>query len=137
MRTTHLLVALAAGTLAFQLWRDGGLPDPVPADISENGFVALPLPSGVSDADLVIFAPANCPKAAGRRADLLEEELDRLGIRHKRSQRADFAGLEPGDVPLVQSVMNGELPIVFVSGRAKANPSPDEVAAEYAAGHAD
>jgi hypothetical protein len=31
----------------------------------------------------------------------------------------------------VTSVMNGELPIVFVHGKAKSNPTLDEVAAEY------
>jgi hypothetical protein len=31
------------------------------------------------------------------------------------------------------AVMNGEVPIVFVNGRVKANPSVDDVVAEYGA----
>ena len=29
------------------------------------------------------------------------------------------------------AVMNGPIPIVYVDGRAKANPTPEEVVAEY------
>ena len=31
-------------------------------------------------------------------------------------------------------IMNGPLPVVFVNGRAKSNPSLDEVVAEFRAG---
>jgi hypothetical protein len=34
----------------------------------------------------------------------------------------------------VLSVMNGPVPVVFVNGKAKANPTPEEVVAEYRGG---
>jgi hypothetical protein len=43
--------------------------------------------------------------------------------------------MDPAIGVRLNSVMNGELPIVFVNGRGKANPTLEEVIAEFGASH--
>ncbi len=109
-----------------------------PADAggaSRQGFVDIPLPDGQSGHHVVIFAPANCPSDAARRAEALARRLDEAGIPYTRSQDAQFSTLSSQDeANRVMSVMNGSIPVVFVRQRARANPSPEEVVAEYRGG---
>jgi hypothetical protein len=82
---------------------------------------------------VVIFAPANCPSAAAQRADALARHLDRAGVPYRRAQSADFGSLKSQeDVDRVMAVMNGEIPVVFVRTRARANPSGEDVVADIA-----
>ncbi|MEL1265753.1 hypothetical protein [Pseudoxanthomonas putridarboris] len=102
---------------------------------SRHGFVDIPLPDGQSGYHVVIFAPPNCPSEAARRADLLAQYLDREGIPYARASSADFSTLRSQEeANRVMAVMNGSIPVVFVRHRARANPSPDDVVAEYRAG---
>lgn len=106
------------------------------AATSPAGFVALPMPTGVTASEVVVFAPANCPSDAAQRADRLEQALAAKGIPVRRSQNAsfDFESPDPQTVVVLERVMNGTIPIVFVRGKGKANPTADEVLAEYRAG---
>ncbi|HEV2612258.1 MAG TPA: hypothetical protein VGU61_18495 [Noviherbaspirillum sp.] len=100
---------------------------------SGTGFVTLPPFDGAQGKQVVIFAPENCPEDGARRADDLASQLSRMGIPVVRSQHANFSLTDSSAANKVMAVMNGEIPIVFVKGRAKANPSVDEVIAEYSA----
>jgi hypothetical protein len=103
---------------------------------SVNGFIAVTMPDGAAPNTVVIFAPLNCPSDAAQRAAQLSEELTRQGIPNVRSNsfsadlvdptREQRVGLERAVV-----VMNGAIPAVFVNGMARANPTADQVAAEY------
>ncbi len=99
---------------------------------SPNGFESVPL-DGDRDS-VVIFAPLNCTREEAQRADFLADTLSRRGIPVKRTQQVNisFGGI-PDDATAsrVKGVMNGSLPIVFVNGRAKSNPTPEETVAEY------
>lgn len=63
----------------------------------------------------------------------MAQELANRGIPHVRAQNAhfDLAGEDRDQVERIGSIMNGAVPIVFVNGRAKANPTLEEVVAEY------
>ncbi len=100
---------------------------------SSNGFVNLPPLENANSEGVVIFAPVNCPSDAARRADMLAEELSRQGIPFTRASNASFTFSNPDPVVLekVDAVMSGEVPIVFINGSAKANPTIDEVVDEY------
>lgn len=72
-----------------------------------------------------------------QRADALSERLNRLGIPNVRSasysvNRNDPSAEQKAGLDRAVGVLNGEIPAVFVNGMAKANPSAEEVAAEYA-----
>jgi hypothetical protein len=100
-----------------------------------HGFVEIPAPDGQADRGVIIFAPADCPSDAAQRAEALARHLSAQGVPYLRSQNAEFGSLASQDeVSKVLSVMNGPVPVVFVNGKAKANPTPEEVVAEYRGG---
>lgn len=104
---------------------------------SSNGFREVPLPDGISAHGVVIFAPENCPAEAGQRARRLASRLSDAHIPYQQSSNATFSTLASQDeADRVTAVMNGPVPVVFVNGRAKANPTSEEVVAEYRRGRA-
>ncbi len=106
--------------------------------VSENGFAALPPADGQSARKVFVVAAQNCPHEDAQRADRLAEDLSRKGIPVERTQNVSFSITSQPDSAVMERmsrIMNGPLPIVFVDGRAKSNPSLDEVVAEYKARH--
>ncbi len=84
----------------------------------------------------MIFAPDNCPREGSQRAAALVQQLSELGIANVRTSRYGAQVFEPN--PEIEAsfrrlnvVMNGEIPIVLINGMGKANPSVDQVVAEY------
>jgi hypothetical protein len=102
------------------------------AVVSANGFVLLP---AVNDqgSGVLVFAAQGCPLEDAARADQLAADLKSSGIPVRRTNDIGFTmtSPDPGAVQRMQVVMNGQLPIVFVNGRGKANPTLSEVLAEY------
>lgn len=138
MRLLKILLLVAAAGLAFQLWQKHQSKQVVAAlsrSASVNGFVPLPAPAGVDPKRVILFAPEYCTSEAARRTDDLARGLADRGIPCARSQTANFEFIDPDPavVKSVDVVMNGDVPIVFVGGRAKANPTLAEVIAEYEA----
>lgn len=125
----YLLLAAAFVTVVG----DGkGDPTHDVAAAGAGGFESVPLPDGVSSQGVVVFAPANCSSDAARRTDELVQYLARHGIPYARTDTANYSRLaSQEEVSRVQSVMNGPVPVVYVRGKAKANPSPEEVRVEY------
>jgi hypothetical protein len=98
----------------------------------ENGFIALAQPVGVKADKVFIFAPANCPREAGRRSDALTQSLADRGVAYSRSAHLSYEPTDQVMIDRVNAVLAGDnAPIVFVNGRIKANPSLEEVIAEY------
>lgn len=78
--------------------------------------------------DSVKPASASAAGFAERLASLLSSN----GIAYRRATAADYNNLtSQEEANRVLAVMNGPIPIVYVNGRAKSNPAPDEVVAEY------
>lgn len=100
---------------------------------SANGFTALPAPGGTAPGRVLVIAAENCTADAARRADDLAYELSKQKIPVTRTHNVNFEFSNPdsGLMQRLNSVMNGELPIVFVGDRAKNNPTLAEVLAEY------
>ncbi|GAB2510362.1 hypothetical protein GCM10027084_26920 [Pseudoxanthomonas sangjuensis] len=103
-----------------------------PDRASPNGFVAIPMPDGMSPSGIVIFAPKNCPSDAAQRARSLAGYLSDHRIGYANADSANYSNLSSQEeATKVMSVMNGPIPVVYVNGRAKANPTPEEVVAEF------
>lgn len=139
MRAVRGLWVAGVIGLAVYGWkgRDGGLND---APRSPNGFVAVVMPDGSAPDTVIILAPLNCPSDAARRADGLARELARHHIPYTRT--ASFSAVIDDPTPQQQAelqraatVLDGPIPAVFINGMAKANPTAEEVLAEYR-GHA-
>jgi hypothetical protein len=103
-----------------------------------NGFVPIATAQAGASNVAIVLAALNCPSAQARRADALAEQLTRLNVPNQRAN-SYYASITSRDqMPLVNrtnEVLGGEIPIVIINGRAKANPTVEEVRAEYSAGN--
>ena len=134
MNFMKLLLILGVAGALFHFWSERDVKSALKtADVSPNGFVALPAPTNLSADTVIVLAAENCPKEDARRADNLADELGRRNIPYTRAHSANFNLANPEAVVVrrLDLVMKGQLPIVFVNGRGKANPTLDEVLSEY------
>ena len=99
-----------------------------------NGFVPVIMPDGAPPDTVLILAALNCPSAQAQRANAMAKQLSEMGIPAQRTNHYSAANLTQDQMSLMahtNAVLSGEIPIVLLNGVAKANPSVDEVAAEY------
>ena len=107
---------------------------------SPAGFVDALLPDEVNPEVMTVFTPQFCLMAAGVRgralvakmksADFPVETSSSAKIQIHASTEAEFEA-KKRLLSKTAEVMNGETPIVFFKGRAKANPSFEDVQLEY------
>jgi hypothetical protein len=136
MRIARILVLIGIMGFLAQRWmsqQDQAPTDPGP---SPNGFISAVMPDGARSNTVVILAPLNCPSAAAQRADALAQQLSRAGVPNVRSSSFSTSIPNPSaeqreGIERAVTVLKGEIPAVFVNGMASANPSFDEVLAEY------
>ena len=105
--------------------------------IGETGFASLPPVDGQRPRIVFVVAARNCPHEEAQRADRLADDLSRDGIPVQRTDGVHFSFTDPPDsatMDRINKVMNGPLPIVFINGRAKSNPSLEEVTSEFKGG---
>jgi hypothetical protein len=98
------------------------------------GFVPVLAASGAPQNTAIILAALNCPSAQAKRADALAAKLDELGIPNTRANNYSVANVTRDQAPLIKqtsAVLGGEIPVVIINGKGKANPSVDDVVAEY------
>lgn len=101
---------------------------------NENGFITLPPATGQIAGTVYVVAARNCPHDAAQRADRLAEALTQDGIPVQRADSIGFFAQSPVDSAVMDrmmQIMNGPLPIVFISGRVKSNPTLKDVVAEF------
>jgi hypothetical protein len=105
--------------------------------VSRQPFLEVPAMENVDPRQVVVFAPENCPSKKARRADDLARQLNAGGIPAIRTHHVSFASSEKSPVLYanLNTVMDGDLPIVFVKGKGKGNPSFDQIQSEYRGGH--
>ena len=133
MGVLKLLLVVALVMVGYHWWhkhRDVFATNGAQAS-DEAGFVPVPQPRGTSLDRVLIFAPRDCPSAEAQRARELSQALADHGVPHGLLDQADFDLQSPEQAASVHRVMEGTIPIVFVHGRGKANPTLDEVLAEY------
>ncbi len=130
-----IALSLAAGGYAYWKHHPAKGPDVESLSTSTPGpFVSLPPVDGQGPETVFVIAAQDCPHEAAQRADRLADALARQGIPVARTSQANFRFTGQPDaatVERIEAVMNGPLPVVFINGRAKSNPSLDEVAAEF------
>jgi hypothetical protein len=103
---------------------------------SPAGFIPVQMPDRAEADTVIIFAPKNCPREPGKRADKLGSELERLGIPYVRSSSfsvyiPDPSAEQQQALKRSGSVLEGEIPAVFINGMGKSNPTAEDVVAEY------
>jgi len=104
---------------------------------SRAGFVDALQLNGINPLEMTVLMPCGCPLAAGQRGRALVEKLKAANVPVTASSEAQCTiqakSREELDakMALMNRVMNGETPIVFYKGRAKNNPSFEDVLLEY------
>ena len=133
-----LLAAIIGLSLHWWKGREAGIARaPVAgAAASPIGFAPAAMPDGARANTVIILAPVDCPEDAARRADALAAGLARMNIPAARSASYSASVTRPtaedkAKLDRAMAVINGEIPAVFINGMGKANPSLEEVAAEY------
>ncbi|MES1167407.1 MAG: hypothetical protein ABUL68_05330 [Pseudomonadota bacterium] len=102
-----------------------------PASASAAGFVMLK-PADAGSNKVLILAPANCPRDNAKRARAMGAALASAGIPHEMSDNISFVPANEQEAERFKNFMDkGEVPLVFIRGRGKSNPTLDEVIAEY------
>jgi len=106
------------------------------AHANGNGFVPVQMPDGAPLNTVLILAALNCPSDAAQRADAMARTLTEKGIPAIRSSNTSFSAMArtKQQIDLLNGsvvVSNGALPIIFVNGMGKANPSVEEVVSQY------
>jgi hypothetical protein len=99
-----------------------------------DGFVPVQWAAGAAADTVVVLAPLNCPSAAAKRAEAMVKQLNAMGIPNVRANNYSASITSRDQLPLLQQtslVLGGEVPVVIINGKGKANPTVDEVAAEY------
>jgi hypothetical protein len=130
-----LVVGIAGGGYtAFKQYRCNVVQVASGAASSANGFASLPPVDGQCSRKVYVLAAKNCPGEDAKRADRLAADLSRKGIPVERTHSARFSlssPLESDARTRLSQIMEGPLPTVFIDGRAKSNPSVDDVIAEF------
>lgn len=99
-----------------------------------HGSVPVVTSQGAAPDTVIILAALNCPSAQAKRADALAAQLSRMGIPNRRANQYSVARISREQIPLLSqtnAVLTGEIPIVIINDKAEANPTVDEVVAEY------
>jgi hypothetical protein len=129
---------LCVATAGYASWKHQH-PAPrrsaVAASSTPGEFVSLPPVESQRPRTVYVVAAQNCPHEAAQRSDRLAEALSKRGIAVERTHQARFRFTSSPDgatIERINAIMNGPLPAVFVDGRAKSNPSVDEVAMAFA-----
>ena len=126
---------MAVAAVGYYQWSGHHLSRATAALADGNGFIPAQMPDGAERDSVLILAPVNCPREGARRADALAQRLREQGIPAVRSDRYSVARITADNAAgvnrAVEVMRTNVVPVVFVKGMAKGNPSSDEVAAEY------
>ncbi len=136
MNLLRLLIVVGLIGWGYHWWNGRPAASGELAADSPSGFVAAAMPDGARAGTVLILAPQNCPSDAAQRADDLAARLTSAGIPNQRSASFSASATDPtpeqqAAIQRAVAVIQGDVPAVFVDGMAKANPSFDEVVAEY------
>ncbi len=103
---------------------------------SPHGFIPVPLDRHAPIDVVLIISAMNCPSDGTQRARRLTEELRDRGIPYEWRNRY---GIAPGPIDdelaaglkRLERVMGGKSPAVFINHKGIANPSLEQVIAEF------
>lgn len=133
LRLIFVLAVIAAGV---QFWHSRSEEKALRALTSAAGFVPVPMPEGAARNTVIVFAPINCPREGAQRAREMAQKLNDRGIANVMSDHYGAQAFEPNPEVLaayerLNAVMTGEIPIVLINGMGKANPTIEDVVAEF------
>jgi hypothetical protein len=136
MTFARLLVVVALVAAGVHWWQAHSEEKALRALTTAGGFLPVPMPEGAARNTVMVFAPLNCPREGAQRARAMVQKLNDLGIANVMMDHYGAQVFEPSPeaeaaFKRLNVVMTGEIPIVLINGMGKANPTVDEVLAEF------
>lgn len=139
MNGSKLILGIVVFGVAAQAWlfsmamqTRSASGSPSSSRTSASGFTKVLSPVGATPGEVLIVGP-NCTSEQGVRTRELARKLADLKVPYQQTDSARFSA-NPitgwGDWAQINQLMQGDSPVVFINGRAKANPSLEEVLAE-------
>lgn len=134
MNPLAVLMVICVAVGVYKHWPTGkSAVVALAAEETPGNFVKMPAVQGMTASQVFVISDPHCPRPSGERARQLVQALKSKGIDVVHTGRLEMVPPAPGSVDLdeVNTTLRGEVPIVFVNGRAKANPTLREVLAQY------
>ncbi len=133
------IVAIAYG--GYNLFAHRGLNDKSGSSVLTardpklpTGFMPCPYPAGLEKRQVMIVAPMDSKSEASLKADRLELAVKREGLSVVRTQSYSFGAiLNAEQAAQARAAANLPLPIIFIAGKVKSNPTVQEIMQEYRA----
>ncbi len=101
---------------------------------NQTGFVKAAMPDGAIANEVLIVGP-ECDRPEGIRARTLASSLAKLNIPYRRTESISMNSDSTEDIfeamERMDELMKGDSPVVFINAKGKANPTIDQVIAEY------
>ncbi len=101
---------------------------------TQTGFVKAAMPDGAIANEVLIVGP-ECDRPEGVRARTLANSLAKLNIPYRRTESISMNSDSTEDIfeaiEQMDQLMKGDSPVVFINAKGKANPTIDQVIAEY------
>ncbi|MBM0740719.1 hypothetical protein JOY44_03645 [Phormidium sp. CLA17] len=101
---------------------------------NQTGFVKAAMPDGAIANEVLIVGP-DCDRPEGIRKKALAAGLAKLNVPHHQTSSISMNSESTDDIftamTQMDSLMKADSPVVFVNAKGKANPTLDEVVAEY------
>lgn len=134
MRLVHVVFVSAAIWAVHDYAQKNDLIQGYASYDSTQGFVALIGVQNQAPDTVYVIAPPNCPSEEGQRATRLVEALKQRGVPVAQSSGVrqifdDIPTLE--ELGRLEALTKHPAPLVVINGRAKPNPTLDEVIAEF------
>ena len=126
MRIFVVLILAAAFIGSWFIWSRDPLAD-TPSDA--HGFIAMPLPGNHDAATVLILTPPSPASDLEQRAAALLRALQQENIPAVRDSR--YHSNDPDTRRRFDALAHQPGPIVFVRGKARANPALEDVVAVY------
>ena len=98
---------------------------------SEKDFVSVPLPDGISANQVVVSGLLDCPQSGTQTRQVIDQ-LTAAQIPYQHITNFSFSAADDwAGIQRLNEVLKRGAPVVFVNGKVKAQPTPQEVIAEY------
>lgn len=96
---------------------------------SRQGFVEVPWIEGAQRDQALLIGPPCADKQREMNATIAA--LGAEGIPARSTSSVRFAELDQDKIAASRDVFDGDVPIVFINGKAKCKPTTQEIIAEY------
>jgi len=135
MNFVKLLLLGGALALGYHGWHEHKRTELLKSATTQSvgEFIPTAMPDGAAKDTVLVLAPVNCPSNAAKRADALAAQLEHMGLKTVRANSFSLHVPNPSaedkaNMERAASILQGDIPAVFINGMGKSNPTAEQVA---------